>query len=1058
MPPSTNTTPIEAKKFEDEVITILEGTSYYKKVLARNEYGAVTENQEYNSTDNSYRYHKQEFTHDLENWILNLPTKSYLNSTRNYVTPYKETTYFLSNEPHRGLPYQSKLMGQVMASNSQYHSNGQVKLIDYPGGTKFEKFENYKRGKPQKVTLPCPQLNTCGVQNGSSGNTIVANMTIDFDGSIADVTDFSGHKTSYGYNENGWLTLIDPENSSRFNTYISYTSVAVDGDNLSSSDVKVGYLKQKVTKGNFEKVTYSDTLLRPKLSMQRDITDSGTRTYQRTQYDHKNNVTFSSVPSNMVNETIGTAKSYDELGRQVSVTRSDGAITYYDYLTEGRMSVTDPLGNITTTHYLSYGTPSQDLPKKIESPESVTTELTYNLYNNATKIIQGGYTEDRTYDTKQNLIKISRPDVGVTEFTYNGLPRIADTRILDNSTSVILTYNQQNKLAKESYTDGLIREFEYDESGRVDLAKSGSITKTYEFGDFGELLTERLNVASKSFTLVYGYDNYGNVNTLTYPSSRSISIVNNALGQMISVGEYASNAKYHPNGGLAEFTYGNNLTYQSTQDLLGKPETIYVPGAVDLMYEYDLADNLESLTNYLKPSYSLSNIIYDGQNRLKEVTGKWGTSSFNYDQVGNLLTKKDGSTSISYSYDTNNILKSVSGSHNYSFTYDSRGNITNNGRLSLVYDDANQVMKAGSSEYQYDANGKRVSVLEDNKTRYSFYAQNGKLMHELDGANGRTKDYVFLNGTLVAKVESGGLTPPSMSSPSTSTTGAFTLNWGEEQGANRYVLEEQLTNGSWIERYNGNGRSWAATGYSNGSYSFRVKSCDISECSGFTNVTATVLFKPVMPASITVPTSTDKDGKYTVSWSAPATASSYTVAESVNGGAWTYSTVTSASKYYSGKSNASYKYAIRACNASGCSGYKHSSTFNVLLPPPPPSSIAAPSYNYSSSIAVSWPSTSTATYYYYGERVNNGSWSSVNQTHTSKTFTGKTNATYQYRVKACNTSGCSAYRTSNNVVNSLAPSSLSVPTNTANGGIAMSWSTVVTATKYKIQERKATGI
>ena len=88
-------------------------------------------------------------------------------------------------------------------------------------------------------------------------------------------------------------------------------------------------------------------------------------------------------------------------------------------------------------------------------------------------------------------------------------------------------------------------------------------------------------------------------------------------------------------------------------------------------------------------------------------------------------------------------------------------------------------------------------------------------------------------------------------------------------------------------------------------------------------------------------------------------------------------------------------------------------------------------------------------------QVNGGAWSTV-QTGTGTAYdaTGQTNATYSYRVQACNVGGCSGW--SNTVTTSVllppgAPS-LSGGGTSTNGSYGVSWNGVATATSYNLQE------
>lgn len=63
--------------------------------------------------------------------------------------------------------------------------------------------------------------------------------------------------------------------------------------------------------------------------------------------------------------------------------------------------------------------------------------------------------------------------------------------------------------------------------------------------------------------------------------------------------------------------------------------------------------------------------------------------------------------------------------------------------------------------------------------------------------------------------------------------------------------------------------------------------------------------------------------------------------------------------------------------------------------------------NPSGSFSVSWTGVSTATSYMLQERVNGGSWMTVQSSSaTSKAISGKGNGTYGYQARGCNAGGC----------------------------------------------------
>ena len=1026
---------------------------------------------ESNNFSSDKRYREFSYYNDTNNGVIGLPDTNKISSTggANDFIELNRTTYNDLSQP-----YQYYSFGNLSKINSSYHANGKLKRLDFNDSNRYEIYENYKRGKPQKITLPCSQLNTCSTANGSSANTIIALVTVNDDGTVNDTTDFKGSKTSYEYNSVGWLTKINPEDVNWSDTDISYETIT--SDDISGSNVAAGSLKQTITSGAYEKRNYYDNYNRIFLTRERDNNDTNSTRFQRFQYDYSNRKLFESFFSQGVGASEGHRYSFDAIGRQLTNSRtSDNATSSYSYIKGNKSQSYDPLNNTTTTTYLAYGSPSSKYAKSISSSGLVSTSINYNLLNQVELITQGGVTERRVYDENFRLCKFIRPETGNITYEYNGQRQLlwkatnVDTSSLCNRSNIPsnkkenYVYNNLGILAEEKLIEGSSRLYSYDENSNVTSLRYQGSNWQYGYDSHGNLTYERLDLDNKSFRFDYLYTNLGHLSQVTYNSNRQVLYAPNALGQPSKAGGYASDLTYYPSGELKKFTYGNGIIRDVALDTSQRVASIfdYSPSS-SITHEslsYDLNDNLIDLTNHIDSSYNLSGFNYDGLDRLTHVSGKWGGFSQGYDEMGNILSKTVGNNTLTYHYDnTTNLLSSVSGSQNLNFEYDGKGSVINNGRFNLTFDSLNQVTRAKTTSYLYDGGGKRMKEINSaGAIKYSAYSSTGQLMHQINEATGKATDYIYIGSKLIAKVDNG-LSMPTMNTPALSPDGNIVLTWGSVSSSIRYEFDEQHPNGLWENKYTGTQRSWSNSGYSNGEYQFRVRACNATECSSYKNATASVLLPPSMPASISLPTGTDSDGKFTVNWAATATATSYTIRESSNGGvSWrTVISTGGTSSSISGKSNGNYSYAVMACNSSGCSGYKKSiSAVNVLLPPAIPSTITSPTgTDIDGKYTISWAAPSTATSYTLGQSVNGGGWTYSTVSSTSKAYAGKTNATYRYAVRACNASGCSAYKYSATFT-VLLPPSIPATINTpigadTDGKYTISWAAPSTATSYTL--------
>lgn len=873
--------------------TLVENGNTYSTIYDKyNDYGALLQSHSYNSFNNNVRYVKQTYQHDTTNWLLNLPKASYMSKTNVFSTPHKETSYHSATGSYKSSPYESKIMGRVVARNSQYHSDGNLKKVEYVGTGRYELFEDYKRGKARKVTLPCQKTNACNTANGSTSNTVIAKLVVNDDGTIDKMTDYNGNSTNYDYNPMGWLTKIDPVDSKWSNTNISYGVVTTANDGLSGSGAKVGQLKQTVTQGNSQKLTYFDSMLRPYLVRTRDTSNTSTTSYQRSEYDHENRVTFASFPSRSITASAGVRSVFDALGRKKSDTRTtDSASTQYSYLSNNRVSVTDAKNNTTITSYLAYGSPSQSKATYIDSPEGVDTSISYNLFGQIKSITQGSITETRLYDNYQQLCKTVRPDTGVTAFGYNsarqmvwqaegasGSVSACDSGQVPASQKTQYTYNNWGTIGLENYPDGSPdKVYGYDENGQLETLTAGTSLWSYQYNSLGMVEKQTLAIDNKSFVIDPDYNSLGHLKSLTYPSGRVVGFAPNALGQATKAGSYAQGAKYHANSSLDSFTYGNGLTYKRTLNSEQQPYELTVKQGSSYKsrhrYLYDDNNNVDYIYDFTDRRYDIG-LGYDELDRLATASGKWGSGSFSYDNLGNLLTKNLGSQSLNYHYDTTkNRLSSVTGAVSYTFQYDARGHVRNNGRYGLIFNRANQLTNAKGNAYVYDGHNRLVKKVTNGKNVYSVYGIDGTLYYREDSQQKKT-DYIRLGTELVAKDDSTVVvdvtptTPPStVSSLSGSASSCnifsvcnFVANWthnspntvtqyelykfesiSEACPPKTICLDAQEVIGTiggsstWIKVYSGNASTFTIT--SSADYvSFKVRACNANGCSAYSPI------------------------------------------------------------------------------------------------------------------------------------------------------------------------------------------------------------------------------
>ncbi|HKP75249.1 MAG TPA: fibronectin type III domain-containing protein, partial [Longimicrobiaceae bacterium] len=112
-----------------------------------------------------------------------------------------------------------------------------------------------------------------------------------------------------------------------------------------------------------------------------------------------------------------------------------------------------------------------------------------------------------------------------------------------------------------------------------------------------------------------------------------------------------------------------------------------------------------------------------------------------------------------------------------------------------------------------------------------------------------------------------------------------------------------------------------------------------------------------------------------------------------------------------------YQYRVRACNVTGCSGYVYSAAVTIPTLPAAPTGLTASAAS-ASQVTLAWhdAATNETSFSVWVRSLSGGTWSAYTLAGTAPAnaagfaSTGLLAAsTYSFRVRACNTSGCSAW-------------------------------------------------
>ena len=727
--------------------------TFVQRYLSYDKYGNWTKKYSDGSLANKSGgalFESQSWTNDMRYWLIGLPVTLKISTDNTSWSEASKYTYHASTGPYkRKLKHEYK-NGLYYRHHSEYYPTGDLKKTTYSGSYYYELYQNYKNGKAQTYKVP-NRYSTSGVETRFATFNDFAELTSSID--------FNGNLTSYLRPTGLVQKIYFPSPRIEKNTIYNL------GNNY-----KLEY------SGYYSKYTHWDALGRVKKIAISDSSNPDSTLYQTFSYNAYGKKIYQSYPSSDANPNLGVHYSYDGLGEKISEYHdAEGKNVTWNFINGNRIRYTDSYGNVTTTRYRAIGRPSYEKPLEVIFPENTadTINISYNIFGNITQIVQGEVSELRSYDQFQRLCKVSRPDTGITSFGYNPQSQISwkangttgdETGCEGDSLTDVITYVYDNQLdfkkSTLSFDNSVIQDIVRDPNGNIVSLSSQNATWSYQYNSLDKVDQEALSVNGSTYVIEWGYDNLGNISSLTYPNGELVSFQPDALGRPTKSGAYATNVEYHPSGVIKSFDYGNNLSRSvdvSASGRIIKIRDFYnigysKPSRFNYTYTYDKEGNLGAVYNHVESAYSLSSFLYDGINQLNSVSGKWGIMTLEYDNLFNLRKKTttNPSSSIFYNYGSNNRLSSISGAQARSFQYDQRGNVISNGLRVFSYDPLSRMITSGNSLYYYDGNDKIVSTVDSSGETISIYSKNGNLISQFF-PDGSETNYIRLNNLLIAK-------------------------------------------------------------------------------------------------------------------------------------------------------------------------------------------------------------------------------------------------------------------------------------------------------------------
>jgi RHS repeat-associated protein len=690
----------------------------------------------------------------------------------------------------------------VRVADYSYNADGTMAWYEDALGRRTS-FAGWRRGVPQTLTFP---------------DTYTLLRTVDDDGRVTALTDRLGATTAYVHNAAGWLTRIDRP-SGNSDITISYSG-------LGSGVV------QTIDHGALRTIVEHDAMLRPVREERRALVAGGGSIFTRFEYDALGRTIFASFPSASSNPLDGVDTTYDALGRVVRTEENVApyAATVTEFLSNNRVRVTDPVGNVTTSWRSGYGGPDDGETVRIDHPLGLTTEMTHDAWGNMLTARQfgthSGYTVDETqvwaYDNRLRLCRHSTPQEGHTLYEYDaasqligvarGAPAGTGCNSLPAALTVDTTYDLMGRVDRVIFPDSPDIDLDYDANGNLTRAARGSAVWTYAYDAMDRVLWEHLDIDGRSYMTSHRYGADGRYYERTTPSGRGILYAPNGHGQprWARIGQtyYASNGVYHPSGQLAAADYANGLDYLATFDARHQMTSQRVSaGASDrLRYSYgrDALGRVTTITDHVRPAQTRS-YGYDPLGRLVSASGEWGAGSYTYDLLNNIREKALGLRTVELQYDSSGRLDRYRDT-DAGFTwrdqlYDGRGNVTSDGVHGFSYDASGQpyaISGGATGSFVYDAHRRRVKQTLNGQTIYTIYGLDGTLYFRDNATTGETTDYVRMGAHSVGRMdETGAFTwthSDHLGSASAATNSAGTIVWRESYTPFGEAIEDPAAN------------------------------------------------------------------------------------------------------------------------------------------------------------------------------------------------------------------------------------------------------------------------
>jgi len=434
-----------------------------------------------------------------------------------------------------------------------------------------------------------------------------------------------------------------------------------------------------------------------------------------------NTVTWATV-------NVDTYFDYDSQGRLDEIQNAQG-ITYsckHDALGR-KVEETDAVGKVTKYYYNQLGV----LTDKVEDPTGLnrTTSYEYDRFGRRDTIKSGTDQTDYTYNYLGAITKVEYPGTDETDYVYDMLGSAIKRTVTKDSQSTTTHYkrNTLGQISFKQYTDATewtepnnalpFDEILYDAMGKKRIIagiEDGNDLELniYSYDGLGNM-TGATETGDFSSSVSYGYDQRGQIISITYPNDTTVNYTRDAMGRVETVS--------YDDMVIAEYGWlGDKVVKKTMTD-----------ADIELDVTIDALDRVtgETFSN-ISDSTSLITNSYDYTSYSSRLDER-NTVDYGFDTLGKLTTED----AVSY---TSDILGNPTNATDDDFTYTT----DDEDRVTKVEDDTVTL-----GEYDYDRLGRRSKKTVNSVDTYYVYDIMGNVIAEYEktgtGDAEWTRDYVY---------------------------------------------------------------------------------------------------------------------------------------------------------------------------------------------------------------------------------------------------------------------------------------------------------------------------